>query len=59
MTQQELYTEIAELLGESRGEVRRHGFQPLRVENATITDEHPLVLDWDEVDQARHRIFPE
>lgn len=59
MTQQELYAEIAELLGESYREVRRHGFQPLLAENVTLPDEHPLVLDWDEVDRSRFRIFPE
>lgn len=59
MTQQELYAEIAESLGECCREIRRHGFQPLLVENVAIPDEHPLVLDWDDVDRLRHRIFPE
>ncbi len=48
MTQAELEREIAEVTGESRGEIRHRGFHLV-----VVSRRKPRVVNWDHVQQAR------
>jgi hypothetical protein len=54
MTQRELELAIARATGESPRTIRELGFGPLHA-IAYEVERPPLVVDWDELDQRRHR----
>jgi hypothetical protein len=62
MTRQELEAAVALATGESLGEIRRRGFG--LVTSARIDfdpepyDRPPQIVNWDEVDAGRIRLFP-
>ena len=54
--QHELDHEIARATGENLFDIRQHGFS---LQTALPSEPHPedLILDWDEVEKARHAPF--
>jgi hypothetical protein len=48
MTQAELEREIAQVTGESQGEIRRRGFRLV-----VVSRRKPRVVNWDQVQQRR------
>lgn len=59
MSPSELERAVAAATGESRREIRRRGFQPLRLEHESEIDaDQSTVVDWDAVDAERCVLFP-
>lgn len=59
MSPSELERAVAAATGESRREIRRRGFQPLRLEDESEIDaDQRTVVDWDALDADRIVLFP-
>lgn len=53
MTQAELEREIAQITGETHGEIRRRGFRLV-----VVSRRKPRIVNWDRVQQARRASMP-